>query len=78
VFQTWPEIDRRNPLIPDRRSVLRGGRRATDPSRPVSCIRCGSTEVRSLGVSMTGLWCECRRCSGVWRLDPAMWRRSPQ
>jgi len=78
VSGSWPEIDRRNPAIPDRRNILRGGRRSTDPQRPVSCVRCGSTDVRSLGLGSTGLWCECRRCRGVWKLDSSVWRRPSQ
>jgi len=78
VSETWPDVDRRNPAVPDRRNVKRGGRRATDPQRPVSCVRCGSTDVRSLGLGSAGLWCECRRCRGVWKLDPSVWLRPPQ
>ena len=75
VDADWPDIDRRNPSLPDRRVFLRGGRRETDPPNPVVCVRCQSPDVRSLGRSFAGLWCECRRCSNVWTLDPASWRR---
>jgi len=75
VTHSWSGVERRNPASLDRRVSLRGGRRAGDPPFPVVCVRCQSPDVRSLGQSFAGLWCECRRCNNVWTLDPKVWRR---
>jgi hypothetical protein len=69
VTPSWPEVDRRNPHVEDRRGAPRGGRRDSDLPRPVTCTRCDSPDVRGVGRIITRTqWCHCRNCGYVWQL----------
>jgi transcription elongation factor Elf1 len=59
--------DRRDPNLPDRRNVPRGGRRASDLPHPLVCPSCGKIQdVQGLANSRVVRWCHCRACGEVW------------
>jgi hypothetical protein len=64
---TWPDENRRDLSVLDRRRFPRGGRRVADLPHPIVCVKCQSLQVHGLGRQADRLWCECRRCGYVWR-----------
>jgi hypothetical protein len=67
MAETWPDIDRRDPVRQDRRQTPRGGRRITDLPHPISCPNCGqSASVRGVHSSKVVRWCHCQACGEVW------------